>query len=82
MIHIINVLGKVAPHSFILDDANKCNAVEYAIANNADMTAIKTMQQTARDDWRVMKAMGRGKTHGEMKRVVKQAFREQRAHTR
>ncbi len=63
MIHIINVLRKMAPHSFILEDANGFNAVEYAIANNADMTAIKTMQQTARDDWRVMKAMGRRKTH-------------------
>ena len=72
----------MAPHSFILEDANGFNAVEYAIANNADMTAIKTMQQTARDDWRVMKAMGRGKTHDEMKRVVRQAFREQGAHTR
>ena len=72
----------MAPHSFILEDANGCNAVEYAIANNADMTAITTMQQTARDNWRAMKAMGCGKTHDEMKRVVRQAFRERGAHTR
>ena len=69
----------MAPHSFNLEDANECNAVEYAIANNADMTAIKTMQQTARDDLRLMKAMERRKTQGEMERVVGLSANEARA---
>ena len=71
MIQVINILRQAAPHSFNLEDADGCNAVEYAIANDADMKVIKVMQRTARDDWKTMKAAGHGKTHQEMERDVK-----------
>ncbi len=45
-------------HLFNLEDANGCNSVEFAIANNVDMTATQTMQQTARVVWRLMNTMG------------------------
>jgi len=71
MLQVTHTLRQAAPYSFNLEDANGCNAVEYAISNNADMKVIKMMQRTARDDWKTMKAAGHGKTHGEMERDVK-----------
>jgi len=55
-----HILRQAAPYSFNLEDADGCNAIEYAIANNADMKVIKVMQRTARDDWKTMKAAGHG----------------------
>ena len=78
MLQVIHILRQAAPHSFNLEDADGCNAVEYAIANDADMKVIKVMQRTARDDWKTMKATGHGKTHDEMERVVKLSADEAR----
>ena len=77
MIQVIKILRQAAPHSFNLEDADGCNAVEYAIANDADMKVIKAMQRTARDDWKTIKATGH-KTHDEMERVVKLSANEAR----
>ncbi|KAL3817329.1 hypothetical protein ACHAXA_003952 [Cyclostephanos tholiformis] len=69
LLEVIHILRQVAPHSFNLEDNDGCNAVEYAIANDSDMRAIKMMQRTARDDWKSIKETG--KTHDEMEMVVK-----------
>jgi hypothetical protein len=71
VLQVIHILRQVAPHSFNLEDADGCNAVEYAIANDLDMKVIKTMQRTARDGWKSIKETGQGKTHDEMERVVR-----------
>ena len=71
MLQVTHILRQAAPYSFNLEDADGCNAVEYAIANDADMKVIKVMQRTARDDWKTMKAACHGKTHQEMERDVK-----------
>ncbi|KAL3817330.1 hypothetical protein ACHAXA_003953 [Cyclostephanos tholiformis] len=71
LLEVIHILRRVAPHSFNLEDNDGCNAVEYAIANDSDMRAIKMMQRTARDDWKSIKETGQGKTHDEMEMVVK-----------
>jgi hypothetical protein len=78
MLQVIHTLRQAAPHSFNLEDADGCNAVEYAIASDADMKVIKVMQRTARDDWKAMKAAGHGKTHDEMERDVKLSADEAR----
>ena len=78
MLQVIHILRQAAPHSFNLEDADGCNAVEYAIANDADMKVIKAMQRTARDDWKTIKATGHAKTHDEMERVVKLSANEAR----
>jgi hypothetical protein len=78
MIEVIHTLRQAAPHSFNLEDNDGCNAVEYAIANDADMKVIKTMQRTARDGWKLMEATGQGKTHDEMEEVVKLSANEAR----
>jgi hypothetical protein len=77
MIQVINILRQAAPHSFNLEDADGCNAVEYAIANDADMKVIKAMQRSARDDWKTIKATGH-MTHDEMERIVKLSANEAR----
>jgi hypothetical protein len=71
MLQVIHILRKAAPYSFNLEDADGCNAVEYAITYNADIKVIKVMQRIARDYWKTMKAAGYGKTHDEMERDVK-----------
>ena len=78
MIQVINILQQAAPYSFNLEDADGCNAVEYAIANDADLVVIKTLQRTAKDDWEFMRTMGRGKTHDERERDVKLSADEAR----
>jgi hypothetical protein len=78
MIQVIHTLRQAAPHSFNLEDDDGCNAVEYAIANDADMKVIKTMQRTARDDWKTIKESDSGKTHDEMEKVVKLSANEAR----
>ena len=78
MIQVIHILRQAAPYSFNLEDADGCNAVEYAIANDADMKVIKVMQRTARDDWKMMKATGHVKTHNEMERVIRLSADETR----
>ncbi|KAL3800766.1 hypothetical protein ACHAW5_002480 [Stephanodiscus triporus] len=78
MIQVIHILRQAAPHSFNLEDNDGCNAVEYAIANDADMKVIKTMQRTARDDWKTIKASDSGKTHDEMEKVVRLSANEAR----
>ena len=71
MLRVIHILRKAAPYCFNLEDADGCNAVEYAITNNADIKVIKVMQRIARDYWKTMKAAGFGKTQDEMERDVK-----------
>jgi len=71
MIQVIKILQQAAPHSFNLEDANGCNAVEYAISNNVDLVVIKTMQRTVKDNWELMRMKDRGKTQDERKREVK-----------
>jgi hypothetical protein len=78
MLQVIHILRQAAPHSFNLEDADGCNALEYAIANDADMKVIKVMQRTARDEWKTMQAAGQGKTHDEMLRDVKLSADESR----
>ena len=77
MLQVTHILRQAAPYSFNLEDADGCNAVEYAIANDADMKVIKAMQRTARDDWKTIKATGH-KTHDEMERIVKLSANEAR----
>jgi hypothetical protein len=71
MIQVINILRQAAPYSFNLQDADSCNAVEYAIPNDAYMKMIKVMQWTAQDNWKMMTATGHVKTHDEMERVLR-----------
>ena len=52
------------------------NAIEYAIENDSNLKIIKTMQRTARDDWRALKANGNGKRHEELAREVESAANE------
>ena len=78
MIQVTNILRQAAPYSFNLEDADGCNAVEYAIPNDAYMKVIKVMQRTARDDWKMMTATGHVKTHNEMERVIRLSADETR----
>ena len=78
MIQVINILRQAAPYSFNLEDADGCNAVEYAIPNDAYMKVIKVMQRTAQDDWKMMTATGHVKTHNEMERVIRLSADETR----
>ncbi|KAL7428676.1 hypothetical protein ACHAXH_000887 [Discostella pseudostelligera] len=73
MLRVVYILREAAPQSFILEDMNGCNAIEYAIGSDADIKIIKTMQRTARDDWRAMKASGCGKRHDELAKDVERS---------
>lgn len=76
MLSVVHMLRDVAPQSFILEDMHGCNAIEYAIGSDADIKIIKTMQRTARDDWRAMKASGCGKRHDELVKDVEHSANE------
>lgn len=78
MLQVVRILREAAPQSFNLEDSDGCNAIEYAIENDADIKVIKTMQRTARDDWRAMKASGHGKRHEELEKDIKRMTSEAR----
>ena len=77
MLRVVHILREAAPESFILEDIHGCNAIEYAIGSDADIKIIKTMQRTARDDWRAMKASGGGKRHAELVKDVERYAQDQ-----
>eukprot|EP01083_Nonionella_stella_P002749 7897_1 len=79
MLQVVRLLREVAPQTFNLEDHYGCNAIEYAIENDVDIKVIKTMQRTARDDWRAMKEHGKGKSHEEMAKDVERTACEARA---
>lgn len=70
MLAVVRILREAAPQSFNLEDHEGYNAIEYAIESDCDIKVIKTMQRTARDDWRAMKASGHGKKHEELEKDV------------
>jgi len=45
--------------------------VKNASANDADLVVINMMQRTAKDDWKLMRTMGHGKTHNERAKDVR-----------
>ncbi len=55
MMAIINTLNITAPKSFIVEDNDGMNAIEYAIESEVNIKIIKTMQRACRDVWREMK---------------------------
>jgi len=55
MMCIVDMLKRVAPKSFNLEDNNEMNAIEYAIESNTDIRIIKAIQRACRDDWRERK---------------------------
>ncbi len=76
MHRVVHLLREAAPQSYILEDKHGCNAIEYAIGSDVDIKIIKTMQRTARDDWRAMKASGSGKRHDELAKDVEHSAKE------
>jgi hypothetical protein len=78
MFQVVCLLKDVAPQSFNLEDNEGMNAIEYAIENDTDIKIIKTMQRTARDDWRTLKANGQGKKHEDLAKDIERAANEAR----
>ena len=78
MIQVVRLLREAAPKSFNLEDNEGCNAIEYAIENDVDIKVIKTIQRTARDDWRAMKASGQGMKHEDLEKEVYHAASQAR----
>jgi len=78
MLQVVRMLRQAAPQSFNVEDDEGCNAIEYAIANDVDIKIIKTMQRTARDDWRAHKASGHGKRHEELAKEIERCASESR----
>ncbi|KAL9179508.1 hypothetical protein ACHAXT_008798 [Thalassiosira profunda] len=78
MLQVVRLLREAAPLSFNLEDNDGCNAIEYAIENDADIRVVKTMQRTARDDWRALKANGQGKKHEDLAKDIEQKANEAR----
>mmetsp|Transcript_12996 Transcript_12996/g.28211 ORF Transcript_12996/g.28211 Transcript_12996/m.28211 type:complete len:297 (+) Transcript_12996:138-1028(+) len=81
MLQVVRILREAAPQSFNLEDNAGCNAIEYALENDADIRIIKTMQRTARDDWRALKAGGHGKKHEDLAKDVQHFASEARMKT-
>jgi len=52
MLQVVRLLRNAAPLSVNLEDDEGMNAIEYALASDADLKVIKTMQRACRDDWR------------------------------
>ena len=63
MMYIVEILYAAAPASFIVDDDDGKNALEYAIDSELDLKIIKAMQRACRDVWRGMKEKSRDKPH-------------------
>lgn len=78
MLQVVRILRDVAPQSFNLEDNDGCNAIEYAIENDVHLKVIKTMQRTARDDWRAAKELGKGKSHEELAKDIERIACEAR----
>ncbi|KAL7543438.1 hypothetical protein ACHAXR_012964 [Thalassiosira sp. AJA248-18] len=78
MLQVIRIFREAAPQTFNLEDNSGCNAIEYAIENDSDIKIIKTMQRTARDDWRALKASGHGKKHEELAKDIERSACEAR----
>ena len=80
MLDVVHILREAAPASFNLEDNDGMNAVEYAIMNDCEIKVIKTMQRTARDDWRALKANGQGKRHDELARDIERTAQDAKIH--
>jgi len=80
MLEVVRILREAAPASFNLEDDDGMNAVEYAIMNDCDIKVIKTMQRTARDDWRALKANGQGKRHEELAKDIERTAQDAKMH--
>jgi len=52
MLQVVRLLRNAAPLSVNLEDGEGMNAIEYALASDANLKVIKTMQRACRDDWR------------------------------
>mmetsp|Transcript_34359 Transcript_34359/g.61678 ORF Transcript_34359/g.61678 Transcript_34359/m.61678 type:complete len:273 (+) Transcript_34359:152-970(+) len=78
MLQVVRILREAAPQSFNLEDNDGCNAIEYAIENNADIKVIKTMQRAARDDWRKLEASRHGKRHADLAKDIERSASEAR----
>lgn len=52
MLQVVRLLRNAAPLSVNLEDDEGMNAIEYALASDANLKVIKTMQRASRDDWR------------------------------
>jgi hypothetical protein len=75
MLQAVKLLKTAAPASVNLEDNEGCNAIEYALENDADIKVVKAMQRACRDDWRERKDQGRRK-HDELVKDVQRMAKE------
>lgn len=60
MLQVVRLLRNAAPLSVNLEDDEGSNAIEYALASDAHLKVIKTMQRACRDDWRERSRVNKG----------------------
>lgn len=78
MLQVVRQLKKAAPQSFNLEDEDERNPIEIAIENDVGIRVIKTMQRTARDDWREKKQSGQGVKHEVLAKNLERSAKEAR----
>ena len=76
MLDTVKILYAAAPMSFIVDDDDGKNALEYAIDSELDLKIIKAMQRACRDVWREMKEKSRDKPHDALQMDLHQIQRD------
>jgi len=70
MAKVVSMLLEKAPESANVEDSSGMNAIEYAIDSRTDVSIIKMMQNTSRDNWRIMQKVHRGKSHEELRHSI------------